>query len=225
MTASGVFNSCDTLATKSCRTRSALRTSVTSWTTTTAPGAPGPGNRDTYTARLCAGGPFQSSSSRCGPVPASPFSTVSRNAAGRTTSHSFRPTAAAGSNPSSRPARSLAKSTRWSWSIAITPSTMPDRMVRNCSRSCSSWANVAASRSLIVLIVSASAACSRPPETRILWPRSPSASRRAPSLSSSIGRANIPASRYAIAAAATSTSGTPSPTWPTRSANSARSRW
>ena len=102
-------------------------------------------------------------------------------------------------------------------SMAITPSTMPERIVRSCSRSCSSRSKVEASRALIALKVCASVECSPRPETRISWPRSPSASRRAPSISSSSGRAKRWASMYAAPTAATSTNSTASDTSRARS--------
>jgi hypothetical protein len=52
MTVSGVFNSCDTLATNSCRKFSSRRRSVTSCSTNNAPGEGLPGSRRTWMATI-----------------------------------------------------------------------------------------------------------------------------------------------------------------------------
>ena len=54
--ASGVFSSCETLATKSWRIRSSRRSSVTSWKTSTAPRGGGPGSGVPWTERVRACG-------------------------------------------------------------------------------------------------------------------------------------------------------------------------
>ena len=161
--------------------RSSRRRSVVSWTTTTAPGRPGPGKPGDVDGQALGGRPLpvQLLAVRAGPGQALVHGLLERPLAGAPPTAAGRPPPPA-RTPAARPARSLANSTRWSSSMATTPSTMPDRMVRSCSRSCSSWANVSASRPLMALNVRARSACSRPPSTRILCPRSPSASRRAP---------------------------------------------
>ena len=71
MAASGVFSSCEALATKSCRIRSSRRSSVTSWKTRTAPdgGWPASGVPWTETTRACSA----ESGSRPGTVNSAPI--------------------------------------------------------------------------------------------------------------------------------------------------------
>ena len=59
MTDSGVFSSCETLATNSWRSRSRRRSSLVSCSTSTAPRAGTPGSRAAWTVRLRSAGPFQ----------------------------------------------------------------------------------------------------------------------------------------------------------------------
>ena len=146
ITERGVLSSCETFATKSCRSRSRRRNSVVSCRTTTAPRdlPPGPkGRRAAWTVRLRALEPGHDNSVRTGSEPAMASLTASMSGRCLTISQRRRPS---GLRPtaksSSSSALSLANWTRCSASRARTPSTMPPRMARNWSVSssiCAIW--------------------------------------------------------------------------------------
>ena len=150
--ASGVFSSCETLATKSCRIRSSRRSSVTSWKTSTAPGGGEPGRGVPWTAstrgwtaeRDLAAGQRDLALVGLG-RPASVASTASWTCGLRISSGTSRPTGRA-SRPKSWSALALAKRSRRRASIAITPSAIPLSTARSCWRSCSRRSIRASSR-------------------------------------------------------------------------------
>ena len=141
MTDSGVFSSCETLATNSCRSRSRRRSSVVSCSTSTAPrggSARAAGGVDGQ-ARDAGAVPVELLAARLGAVQGAADHVLDATAGGPLPTACGRPTARS-ANSSSWPARSLANRMRCSASMATTPSTMPLRMARSCWRSSSSWA-------------------------------------------------------------------------------------
>ena len=204
---SGVFSSCDALATKSRRIASTRRSSVTSWKTATAPGRP-PGCAKGATCsrtRLAATGPIAASRTCDSPL-CSAARSASTTSVWRTVSSSGRPSGGPGAPKSSR-RPGLARRTRSSASTARTASSIAVSTASSLARCASLSRSRCVSASAIWFCAAATPRSAPPHVPGSRASRSPAASRSACRRTASSGRRAL---RRPIQAAAATTAASPS---------------
>ena len=185
----GVRSSCETLATKSLRSVSSRRVSVTSTNTVSRPWClpltTGSGAACTSSRR--ARGPVVSISPEIGPLAACARARMDDSSALRISSSAARPSASAGI-PSVPRSAGLTSSMRPSWSSTSTPSRIDCRIKPSRSRSPRRAVSVAARFVAIRSSARPSSAVSSSPVGRTRTVRSPPAMRRATSVIRRIAR-------------------------------------